>query len=117
MKKKLTKTFHHIGLPTEEKQPGEYYVEESKVWVSDPRRHPYRIEFVRFAPDCPAHGPVRDQPHVAYRVNDLEEALRGEEILVPPFKPSPGLTVAFVLKDGAVVEYMSFQDDRDLPWK
>jgi len=27
--------FHHVGLPTDEKQPGEVYVEETKVWVTD----------------------------------------------------------------------------------
>ena len=111
------KAFHHIGLPTDESHPGEYYVEDTKVWVTDPRKHPYRVEYLRFAKDSPVTGPVRDMPHIAFRVDDLEGALRGENVLIEPFKPSPNFTVAFVMKDGAVIEFMKFERDSDLPWK
>jgi len=111
------KQFHHIGLPTDKPQPGEYFVEDTRVWVTDPRKHPYRVEFLRFEPDSPVTGPVRDLPHVAYRVDDLEAALAGEEVLIEPFEPSPNFTVAFVVKDGAVIEYMKFESDDDLPWQ
>jgi hypothetical protein len=109
--------FHHIGLPTHESHPGEYFVEDTKVWVTDPRKHPYKVEYLRFEPDSPVTGPVRDLPHVAYRVDDIEAELRGEQVLIEPFNPSPNFTVAFVLKDGAVIEFMKFEKDSDLPWK
>jgi hypothetical protein len=109
--------FHHIGLPTDESRAGEYYVEETKVWVTDPRRHPYRVEYLRFEADSPVKGPVRDMPHVAYRVDDLTTELAGEEVLIEPFEPSPNFTVAFVLKDGAVIELMKFDKESDLPWR
>ena len=99
--------FHHIGLPTDESHPGEYYVEDTKVWVTDPRKHPYRVEYLRFEKDSPVSGPVRDLPHVAFRVDDLDRALKGETVLIEPFNPSPNFTVAFVLKDGAVFETYS----------
>lgn len=109
--------FHHIGLPTDTRQPGEAYVSDTKVWVTDPRRHPYKVEFLRFEPDSPVTGPVRDLPHVAYRVDDMEAALAGEDVLIPPFSPSPGFFVAFVRQHGAVVEFMTFAREEDLPWK
>lgn len=109
--------FHHIGLPTDESQPGEYYVADTKVWVTDPRKHAYRVEFLRFEPDSPVQGPVRDMPHVAYRVDDLQAELAGEQVLIEPFQPSPNFTVAFILKDGAVVEFMKFEQESDLPWR
>ncbi len=56
MTKKLNQQFHHIGLPTDISQPGEAYVEETKVWVTDPRRHPYKVEFLRFENDSPVQG-------------------------------------------------------------
>jgi hypothetical protein len=56
-------------------------------------------------------------PHVAYRVDDMQEALVGEHVILEPFQPSPGFTVAFVMKDGAVVEFMTFASDDDLPWQ
>ena len=109
--------FHHVGLPTDESHPGEVYVAETKVWVTDPRQHPYRVEYLRFAADSPARGPVRDLPHVAFRVDDLAAELRGKQVLIEPFSPSPGCTVAFILQDGAVIEFMMFEKDSDLPWK
>src|SRR5262249_19000554 len=43
----MKKAFDHIGLITLEPQPGESWVAESQVWVTNPRRHPNRIEYVR----------------------------------------------------------------------
>jgi hypothetical protein len=105
----MTKSFHHIGLPTAQPQPGETYVEDTKVWVTDPADHPYRVEFLRFEPDSPVTGPIRDMPHVAYRIDDMDNALKGEDIVLAPFSPMPGLRVAFFMKDGAVIEYMDFE--------
>ena len=45
--------FHHYGMPTTEKQPGEVYVEATKVWVTDPLAHPLKIEYLRYEPDSP----------------------------------------------------------------
>ena len=102
------KQFHHMGLPTDEKQRGEVYVSETKVWVTNPDDHPYRVEFLRFEPDSPVTGPVRDQPHIAYKVDDLQREIRGEKVLLGPFMALPGLQVVFILKDGAVVEFMQW---------
>ena len=109
--------FHHIGLPTDESHPGEYFVEDTKVWVTDPRKHPDLVEYLRFEPDSPVTGPVRDLPHIAYRVDDIHEAIKGENVILEPFQPSPNFTVAFMLKDGAVIEYMQFENETDLPWR
>lgn len=105
----MEKHFHHIGLPTDEPQTGETYVADTKVWVTRPENHPYRVEFLRFEPDSPVTGPLRDLPHVAFRVEDMDAALAGEKVILEPFQPMPGLTVAFFLKDGAVFEYMVFE--------
>lgn len=98
--------FDHVGIPTEEKQPEEMYVAETKVFVTDPARHPHRIEYLRYEPDSPVSGPVRQLPHVAFQVDNLEEAVQGAEILLGPFQPTETLRVVFVLKDGAVFEFM-----------
>lgn len=117
MSNSLRREFHHIGLPTDVSQPGEVYVSDTKVWVTDPRNHPYKVEFLRFEKDSPVSGPVRDLPHIAFRVPDMAEALKGEHVILEPFCPSPGFTVAFTLKDGAVFEYMTYEKESDLPWK
>jgi hypothetical protein len=98
--------FDHVGVPTADRQPGEMYVEATKVWVTDPAQHPNRIEYLRFEPDSPVHGPVRDLPHVAFRVDSLAAEIEGSEILLGPFQATESLRVVFILKDGAVFEFM-----------
>ena len=105
----MFRAFHHIGLPTEDPQADEAYVEETKVWVTDPADHPCRVEFLRYEEDSPVTGPLREKPHVAYRVEELKTALEGKELLLEPFIPMPGLSVAFFEEDGVVIEYMQFE--------
>lgn len=100
------RVFDHVGIPTPEKHPEEMYVEATKVWVTDPVKHPQRIEFLRFEPDSPVTGPVRDMPHLAFQVDNLDQAMEGTEILLGPFDPTDTLRVVFVKKDGAVFEFM-----------
>ena len=102
--------FHHVGVVTDEVQAGETYVPPTKVWVTDPLTHPYRIEYLRFEADTPVTGPVRNLPHMAFKVDNLDRYLDGKEVLLGPFAPMDGLRVAFTLEDGAVFEYMEFAE-------
>ena len=54
--------FHHVGLPTDEVQPGETYVPDTKVSVTSPDAHPYKVEFLRYEADSPVTGPLRELP-------------------------------------------------------
>lgn len=98
--------FDHIGIPASDKQPEEMYVAATKVWVTDPLRHPQRIEYLRYEPDSPVTGPLRESPHIAFRVDNLEAEMEGAEILLGPFEPTSTLRVVFVKRDGAVWEFM-----------
>ncbi len=104
------KVFHHIGMPTNEVQPGETYVADTKVWVTRPENHPMRVEYLRFEEDSLVSGPLRDMPHMGFRVDDIHAALEGEDVILEPFTPMEGLQVAFFMKDGAVFEYMQFRE-------
>jgi hypothetical protein len=112
----VKKAFDHVGLWTTEPQAGEFWVEFSQVWVTNPRAHPQRIEYLR-AKEPPQVSPEQvglwklwHRPHVAYRVDDLRAALEGEEVIFGPFEPGGFGQVAFILKDGAVVEYLQYDD-------
>jgi hypothetical protein len=98
--------FDHVGVVTEDKQPGEMWVEATRVWVTDPLAHPYKIEYLRYEPDSPVVNEVRTQPHIAFRVPALEPEMEGLPILLGPFNATPTVRVVFVLKDGAVFEFM-----------
>ena len=49
-----------------------------------------------------------------FAVDDLDAALAGKDILIPPNSPSPGVRVAFILDDGAPIELLELESrDRD----
>jgi hypothetical protein len=109
--------FDHVGLITDEKKPGESWVEATRVWVTSPRAHPYNLEWLRFEPDSPVTGPLRTEPHVAYRVLDVHAAIEGHEVLAEPFDVGNGfLTAAFVLVEGGVVEFMQYANPDEEGW-
>ncbi|MBN2475214.1 MAG: hypothetical protein JXB62_11435 [Pirellulales bacterium] len=101
--------FDHIGIVTTEKKPGESYVAATGVWRTDFRQHPFRIEWLRFAPDSPVTGPVREMPHVAYRVDDIESAAAGMRVLLEPFDVGPRVVGFYQTSDGAVVEFVQYK--------
>lgn len=97
----------HIGVPTQVVQPGEHYVAPSKMYMTNPEAHPFRFEFLRFEPGSPMQRAVQTEVHVAYQVDSLEAALAGvDEVVVPPFTAHEHLRIAFVRKDGVLLELM-----------
>src|SRR5262249_54279968 len=108
------KAFDHIGIITREPQQGESWVASSEVWVTNPRLDPRRIEYVRpkvFPEVAPAQvglWKLWHWPHVAYRVENLREAIAGEELVLGPFFPGPFAEVAFIHKNGVIVEYLQY---------
>ena len=103
--------FSHIGLITDEPKEGEIFIEATRVWITDFVKHPFHVEWLRFEPDSSLTGPVRNQPHVAYHVDSIEEASHGMSVLLEPFWPMENLRVGFYqTSDGAVVELMEYKD-------
>jgi hypothetical protein len=96
----------HVGFPTEIQHPGETLLEDAKVYVTDPEADPYGIEWLRFLPDSPLPEELKRGAHLAFEVEDLEASLQGKEILIEPWSPEEGLTIAFVLHEGVPVELM-----------
>jgi hypothetical protein len=58
--------------------------------------------------EAPVPEPVRTVPHVAFEVDDLSAEIAGKEILIAPSSPSPGVTVSFIVENGARVEFLQF---------
>jgi len=102
--------YHHIGIPTTAPQPGETYLERYKFFCTDHENNPCGIQWMRFEPDCSLPSIVQSVPHVAFEVNDLEQALAGHEVLIEPNSPSHGVRVAFVLVKGAPVEFLEYEE-------
>ena len=104
--------FNHIGIPTTARFEGEIDLPNLKVTVSDHRSNPFGIEWQRYWEDAPYPDLVKTVAHVAFEVDDLAEALRGQEVIIPPNSPSAGVTVAFINMCGAPVELL--QIDRTI---
>ena len=99
--------FDHIGLITDAKKENEDWVEATRVWVTNPKEHPFNVEWLRFEADSPVKGSVREKPHIAYRVDDIESASKGLKVLLEPFDAANLDRVGFYeTEDGAVVEFM-----------
>ena len=106
--------YHHIGIPTKLKRPGETYLPRFKMYVSGYEESPYKIEWMRFEPDCPLPSLVKDLPHVAFVVDNLAEAIKGKNVIVEPNRPSSGIQVAFIEDNGAPVELLQFDKPQQL---
>lgn len=101
--------YHHLGIPTDIKLENEIYLKDFKVYVSGYNDSPYGIEWMRYEPDCPLPELVKIVPHVAFKVDNLDEELKGKDVLIEPNSPSAGVTVAFIVDNGAPVEFLQFE--------
>ena len=101
--------YHHIGIPTDRPVPGEKHIPHLKIHAAGFEESRFGVEWLRFDPDNELPDLVKTVPHVAFVVDDLEEALRGETVLIEPNSPSHGVRVAFIEHNGAPVEFLEFE--------
>ena len=106
-----TRAFHHVGLRATEVQPNENFVAATRVWVTDPKDSPYRIEWLRYEPDSYLGDDFKNTPHVAFVVDELEpwiaastSRFRRSRWAIPLSRRSPSC-----IEDGYIVEYMAFK--------
>ena len=103
--------FDHIGIVTSEKKPGEIFIEPTRVWITDFQKHPYRVEWLRYEDDSPVSGPVRQGPHIAFRVPSIAEAAKGLRCLLEPFDVGFAVVAFYQAADGTVVEFMEYRGE------
>lgn len=101
--------YHHIGIPTQTPREDEEYLEAYGMYVSGYERSDYGVEWMRFTPDSPLPTLVKTVPHVAFEVDDLESELAGKEVLIAPNSPADGVTVAFIVENGAPIELLQIR--------
>ena len=72
--------FDHVGIPARAKREGMRYLESKQLWLTSPSDHPYRVEWLWYEEGSPEAELVRTLPHVAYRVDSLDEAMAGQRL-------------------------------------
>jgi len=101
--------YHHLGIPTDVPQPNEKYLKQFKMYVSGFPDSPYGIEWMRFEKDSPISKLIQKVPHIAFEVDNLEEALKDKQILSDINQVSNGVRVAMILDNGAPIELIEFK--------
>lgn len=102
----MSAQFDHYGVPTSQKMDGATYLEGAKVHITDPAKHPFRIEFLYFEPGSPMLEDVQKIPHAAFIVPSLDDAIKGQSVIIPPFDATDTLRCAFIKDGEAIIEVM-----------
>ena len=58
------------------------FVAATRVWVTDPKESPYRIEWLRYERDSYLDEDFKNTPHVAFIVDELEPWIAGKEFAI-----------------------------------
>lgn len=107
--------YHHVGIPVTEPREGERYSEVMDMYTSGGEL-PGRIQYHRFGPKCPLHKLIQTLPHVAYKVEHLEEVIKGKNILLGPYVPLKDFKVAIVEENGVVIEFIETSLSEEEIW-
>jgi len=102
--------YHHLGIPMIEPRAGEEYIPDYKMYVQGFSSSRFGIEWMRFEAGCTLPALVKTMPHIAFQVNDVWEAIKGQKVLIEPNSPSPGVLVAFIEENGLPIEFIQFAE-------
>ncbi|NMS90098.1 hypothetical protein HGQ85_09145 [Clostridioides difficile] len=98
--------FVHIGVVTDKPQEHEEFNEELKVYITDPKYTEFKYEYLRFVEGSPLPEIMQKNPHVAYKVKNMDKYLSENEVIVEPFNVGDNLKCAFIINGGFIIELM-----------
>lgn len=74
--------FNHIGIPTTEAFNGEIDLPHLGMTVSDHKATPFGIQWQRYHENAPYPDLVKTVPHVAFEVDDIEQAIADHTVII-----------------------------------
>ena len=98
--------FHHVGIPTKKKHDNEKFLAGGKVYITDPEKHPFRIEWCRWMPDSESPELLKTTTHIAFQVDDVDAELAKydkKDVFIEPFVPFEGVKVGFINHEGTLI--------------
>ena len=104
--------YHHLGIPTTIPHTDEVHLEHLGIHVAGFDTSPYGIEWMRFDAGCGISELIRTVPHIAFEVDSLEKAIKGETLIGEISSPSDGVRVAMIIDNGAPIELLEFNRTR-----
>ena len=109
-------SFHHLGIPTTEIKQGERYSPFFDMYTSDSDCESMRIQWHRFGPASSLHPIIQSQPHVAFKVDNLERAIAEMQLLLGPYEPIENFRVAIIEDHGQPIEFIQTTLTDDEIW-
>lgn len=105
----LKLTFHHIGKPVPlaeiKDNPDTKYSPLYDMYSLDMANDlSVPIELHAFGPDSSLDHRIQTEAHVAFKVNDIEAALKNQTIIMPKYTPFKDYTCAMILLNQQPVE-------------
>ncbi len=106
--------FHHLGIPVTKPLKGEQHIPELKMFVSGFESSPFGIQWMRFESEAPYDELIKTYPHLAFEVENIEEALKVSdfELLSEINSPSEGVRVVMIKHEGAPIELIEFEKQK-----
>lgn len=99
-----TKRYHHLGLVATRPMENEYLIENWHISFTPYDQSEFHVQWCRYHEGCPLPDLIKTVPHVAFIVDNLEEAIKGKNLIYGPFSPMKNWRVAFVEECGAPIE-------------
>lgn len=106
--------YHHMGIPTKIKMPGETYLPQFGLFFSGFSTSPFGIEWMRYEDGSPVDKLIQTVPHIAFEVADLDYELAHHDlkVITAPNAPSNGVRVAMIEHNGAPIELIEFERNK-----
>lgn len=100
--------FLHVGVPITNKRPGMTYNDGLKLWLGNPADNEMKVEYLRFEEGGPFPEIMHQNPHIAYKVDDMEKYLKdADQVIFGPADMDGGGQMAFIIKDNLIIELMT----------
>ncbi|KFA85127.1 MULTISPECIES: hypothetical protein [Enterobacter] len=116
MKKNVKYEFHHLGIPVQGSEDQGVFSEVAGMYTTD-NPGKFRIQWHRFTENSTLHPLIKTVPHVAFRVDNLSEAIKGESLLLGPYEPIDDYFVAIINDSGVPVEFIQTTLSDDELWR
>ena len=98
--------YHHAGIPSSKTWEDEIKVPDLKLAYLPGQYNTYGIEWLRYEEGNVSPDIVKYIPHVAFEVDDIDQAIIGEKVIYHSGRTDPGIIVAMIEVDGASIEFL-----------
>ena len=111
--------YHHMGIPTNEIRESERYSSTFKMYTSGGENSEFRIQYHRFEENSPLHPLIKTMPHVAFKVANIDEALKEKTVILGPYFPFPEFRVAIIIDEasGVPIEFIETNLSEEEIWQ